>query len=326
MLAVSGAALLWVPPTAGAAAGCEGLFPGFSCDEWEARPEGHVAPMSMPFLFEDPYITTGLNFVGVYRNCPDDSIFDGGGVRILVSQERLAITDGLAFIATKDGFAILRPDQDLLNDKEGFLDVTLGFKCAVIDDRETALIVTSSLRYEIPLASNDIVQETGDGVLIPAVSVGCGPGDIHLIADFGAQVAMDGDSDSSSIFYNIHLDQAFPVDFIPGSDYIVPSIEMNGMIWVDGGDGSSTIDIDGPGRVTVRQAQDLLPGGERFEAADVANPGSSGVAGESLIAMAWGIRVPFRNGILAGFSYERVLSREEGIFEQRATGMVAYEF
>jgi hypothetical protein len=326
VVAAWGAALLLGIPTTGVAASCEGLFPGFTCDEWEARPEGHVAPMSMPFLFEDPYITTGLNFVGVYHNFPADSIFDGGEVGILALQARLAITDRLAFIATKDGFTILRPDSDLLNNKEGFMDVTLGFKYAVIDDREKGLIVTPSLRYEIPLGSDDIRQGRGDGILIPAVSVGWGPGNIHLIADFGAQVAMDGDKDSSSIFYNIHLDQAFAVDFIPGADYIVPFIELNGMTWVDGGDGSSTIDIDGPGRVTVRQAQDLLLGGKRFEGADVANLGSSGVAGETLITMAWGVRVPFRNGISTGFSYERVLSRDEGIFEQRATWMVAYEF
>jgi len=151
LVVVWGAVLLLGIPASSVAEGCEGLFPGFTCDEWVARPEGHVAPMSMPFLFEDPYITTGLNFVGVYHNFPDDSIFDGGEVGILALQARLAITDRLAFIATKDGFTILRPDSNLLNNKEGFTDVTLGFKYAVIDDREAGLIVTPSLRYEIPL-------------------------------------------------------------------------------------------------------------------------------------------------------------------------------
>ena len=64
----------------------------------------------------------------------------------------------------------------------------------------------------------------------------------------------------------------------------------------------------------------------RGEGADVANLGSSGMAGESLITMAWGVRVPFRNGLSFGFSYERALSQRQDIFEQRATWMASYDF
>ena len=35
---------------------------------------------------------------------------------------------------------------------------------------------------------------------------------MHFIADFGAQLPVDGDHDSTSIFYNFHLDQAFETD------------------------------------------------------------------------------------------------------------------
>ena len=87
---------------------------------------------------------------------------------------------------------------------------------------------------------------------------------------------------------------------------------------------------------SFRAAQDLtqsnpaVPGYQtadrRFEGADVANLGSSGMPGEDLITMAWGLRVPFRNGISAGLSYERVLSQRQDIFEQRATSMLARDF
>ncbi len=314
----------------GRAEECTGLLPDFRCER-EARPAGHVAPMSMPYLFEDPYITTGLNLVGIYHNFPSDSVFEGGEAGVLALQARLAITDRLAFIATKDGLTVLDPDNSLLKDTTGFMDVSVGFKYAAIDDREAGLIVTPSLRYEIPLGNDNLFQGRGDGVMIPAVSVGWGPGNVHVIASLGSQIAINGDKDSSSLFYNFHLDQAFEVDFIPGSDFIVPFIELSGTTWVDSGDGSSTIDLDGGGRVPLRAAQDLLYGAgvtadRRFEGADVANLGSSGMAGEDLITMAWGFRVPFRNGISAGFSYERALSQRKDIFEQRATWMVAYDF
>ena len=314
----------------GRAEECTGLFPDFGCDR-EARPEGHVAPMSMPYLFEDPYITTGLNLVGIYHNFPSDSVFEGGEAGVLALQARLAITDRLAFIATKDGLTVLDPDNSLLKDPTGFMDVTVGFKYAAIADREAGLIVTPSLRYEIPVGTDNLLQGRGKGVVIPAVSVGWGPGNVHVIASLGSQIAVDGDKDSSSLFYNIHLNQAFESDWIPGADFIVPFIELSGTTWVDSGDGSSTIDLDGGGRVPLRAAQDLLYGNgvtadRRFEGADVANLGSSGMAGEDLITMAWGIRVPFRNGISTGFAYERALSQRKDIFEQRATWMVSYDF
>ena len=70
IVGVLGTALL-TAAAASAAEGCDGLLPDLlgNCTR-EARPAGHVAPMSMPYLFEDPYITTGLNFVGIYHNFP----------------------------------------------------------------------------------------------------------------------------------------------------------------------------------------------------------------------------------------------------------------
>lgn len=311
---------------------CEGgeWFPDFQCDR-EARPAGRIAPMSMPYLFEDPYIVTEVNLVGIYHNFPSDSVFEGGEAGVLALQARVALTDRLAFIATKDGYTVLRPDNGLLENEEGFMDISAGFKYAVIDDREKGLIVTPSLRFEIPIGADDLFQGRGDGVFIPAVSASYAPGDIQVIADFGAQLPIDGDADSTSIFYNIHLNQAFPMDLIPRATHFVPFIELNGTTWVDSGDGSSTVDLRGPGRLPLKTAQNVLyaagiTADRRFEGADIANLGSTGMAGEDLITMAWGFRVPFDYGMTLGFSYERVLSQRKDIFEQRATWMAAYEF
>jgi len=311
---------------------CDGFLPDLLCDsERDGRPKGRVAPMSMPYLFEDPYITTELNLVGIYHNFPSDSIFDGGEAGVIALQARVAITDRLAFIATKDGYTFLRPDLSELDNEEGFMDITAGFKYAVIDDREAGLIVTPSLRYEVPLGNDQVLQGFGKGVIIPAVSVGYGPGSIHLVAGLGAQLALNGDKNSSSIFYNIHLGQTIEVDFIRGADVIVPFIELNATTWVDSGDGSSKIETDSFGNVPIKTAQDVVFGAGitrdlRGEGADVANLGSTGMAGESVVTMAWGFRIPFNNGFTTGMSYERVLSQRQDIFEQRWTWMVSYDF
>ena len=99
-------------------------------------------------------------------------------------------------------------------------------------------------------------------------------------------------------------------------------------------DSEAVTDRDGnpvANRAPLKAAQDVLFGAgitshRRFEGADIANLGSSNMAGETLITMAWGVRVPFDNGISTGFSYERVLSQRQDIFEQRATWMVSYTF
>jgi hypothetical protein len=314
---------------------CDRLLPDFRCDDREARPAGHVEPMSMPYLFEDPYITTSVNFVGIYHNFPSDSALDGGEAGVLAVQARLAITDRLAFIATKDGFMINRPDNPALENEEGFMNITAGFKYAVIDDRERGIIVTPAFRFEIPVGNDDVLQGNGDGVFIPSVTAGWGPENIHLITGLGFQLPIDGDENSSSMFYNIHLNQAFETDIIPGAQFIVPFIELNGLTYLDSGDGSTQINLDssvGLGHSQpLKAVQNILHGAgmtatRRWDGADVANLGSSGMANEDLITMAWGVRVPFENGVSLGFSYERVLSQREDIFEQRATWMASYTF
>ena len=70
---------------------------------------------------------------------------------------------------------------------------------AVIDDRERGIIVTPSLRMEIPVGNADVFQGDGKGVFIPAVSFGWGPKDVHLISDIGAQLPVDGDREEERI-------------------------------------------------------------------------------------------------------------------------------
>jgi hypothetical protein len=310
------------------------FFPDFTCDDREARPAGHIEPMSMPYLFEDPYITTGVNFVGIYHNFPTDGPTQGGHIGVMALQARLAITDRLAFIATKDGFAVYRPDTQLLNDAEGFLNITGGFKYAVIDDREKGLIVTPAIRFEIPVGNEDVYQGHGDGIFIPSVSAGYGPGSMKIISGLGFQVPFDTHKNLSSMFYNIHLNHPFEIDFIPGSDFIVPFMDLNGLTYINSGDGDTDIDVN-RGKVGVNSLKlsavqnaiyPAITADRRWEGADVINFGSQGMAGETLITMAWGVRVPFNNGVSAGFSYERVLSQRKDIFEQRATWMLSYTF
>jgi len=94
-----------------------------------------LAPSTHPF--EDPFITTDLRAWGVWNDLPSDSIFGGGNVFAVSLQARIAITDRLAFIATKDGYAHIDPaNTAVFKNSGGALNIAAGFKYAVIDMRE----------------------------------------------------------------------------------------------------------------------------------------------------------------------------------------------
>lgn len=305
------------------------LLPDFTCEGREGRDANSVMPMGMPYLFEDPHTISGLNFAYVYHQFPGDSVFAGGDAHVLALQARLALTDRLSFIATKDGLMFFRPDLPLVEEVEEGMDITAGFKYALINSPEHDFILSPAIRYEVPVGSKRIYQGYGDGVLIPSASFAYGFGDLglpnlNLIGSFGAQLPIDGNANSTSLFYNAHLDYFIELgdrSFVRG---IVPFVELNAMHWTDGGNGQNTVVLKGAD-VTVGGATALLVG-DAFEGADVANLGASGVGKQDLVVLGGGLRMPLRHGISLGALYETPISKREDIFEQRVTFMATWEF
>lgn len=317
-------AVLLAAAGAHAQAECDVWFPDLSCER-QARPDGSVMPMTFPFLFEDPYITTGTNAIGIWQRFPRGSLYGSGGLGLASIQARIALRERLAFIVTKDGFGWLDSDEPLLRDESGFFNVTAGFKYAVWrwEADDAGAILTPSLRYEIPLGQSDVLQDqSGDeGVLIPALSAAYHRRGWHVVADFGAQVGLDEDKSSSSLFYNLHLDYAFPL--AARLRFIVPFAAVNGMHYVRSGDGSRTVDTR-VGRLPLAQvrAQQGVPS---FEGGDIANLGADGIAGAEWVTLAGGLRFVLGEGLYLGAAYEVPVSRREDLLDQRLTLMIGWE-
>ena len=301
---------------ANAESDCTGFFPDFRCER-VGRYDGFVMPMASPFLFEEPFITTGISAWSVRHAYPDDSVFQGGTASVLALQLRVAVTDRLAFIATKDGFVMHRPDNPLLNDADGFLALSGGFKYALIDMPEAGFIVTPSLRYELASGSSDVFSGTGKGIAIPAVSAAWGSGPFHAVADVGASLPIDGDAQSSFIFYHAHLDLAW-------RELPVPFVELSGQHWVDSGDGELLVDTE-LGPVTLSTAQALLGTGG-FEGADIVDLGSADVDGADLVTVALGVRIPLGSKVALGAAYEFPVTRRKDIFASRLSANLTVEF
>jgi hypothetical protein len=295
---------------------CGEWFPDLQCD-FNGRWSGFAMPIASPYLFEEPFITTGLYGYGIWHDFPRSSVFGGGEAWVAALQARLAITDRLAFIATKDGYAFFDPGNDaVFRNSDGFFDISAGFKYALIQLPEKNFILTPSLRIDIPVGNEEVFSGNGDGVLIPAVSSAWGIGRFAAIGDLGGQVPFDGGKESSMLFYHLSLQAAL-------HEHFVPLLELSGYHWTDGGDGTREVDTR-LGKLTVSQAQAALGLGS-FEGADVVSLGTRDVDGNDLVTLSAGARFPLGCGLTFGAAYEFPITNREDIFHQRVTMTLTFE-
>ena len=297
--------------------GCPTWFPDFRCDR-SGRWEGFQMPMVQPYLFEDPFITTGVYPYYMWHEFPDDSVFQGGHADAFALQVRVALTDRLAFVASKDGRMRLDPDLSAVGDQEGWMNLAGGFKYALVQRPEDQFILSTTLRAEAPTGS-DAVFAGGSGVIIlPSVSAAWGLEGLHLIGDLGGQIPTDSNEYSTSGFYHLYADYTV-------APWFQPFVQISGLHWFDGGDGHRRVELQGGGSVTIDQATHLLGVGH-FEGNDVLNLGSKGVEGQDIVTAAIGTHIPLGRHITWSVAYERPITERKDLFEQRVTTSMRFEF
>jgi hypothetical protein len=302
-----------------AAAGepCDEWFPDFRCGR-SGRFEGFEQPIVAPYLFEDPFVTTNAVPYFLWHDFPEQSVFDGGSLYAAALQLRVALTDRVAVIATKDGFVWNRNGQPLLEDSQGFMNLAAGVKVALWQDREAGRIVSGILRIEVPTGSSDQYQGYGDGVALPSVAGAFRTGPLRWIGDLGAQIPFDGGEQSSSLFYHLYLG----VDVTPR---VQPFVQVSGIRWLESGNGSLPIRLKHGGTLDLTTVQGALGTGP-FEGADVMNLGSEQVDNLDLLTAAIGVHVPLGEHVTLSVAYERPFTEPKGIFQQRITSALAIEF
>lgn len=112
-----------------------------------------ISPMTNPVFFEDPRTLTEARFIFLDHQLPN--ALGGDHVQVYAVQARLALTENLSIIATKDGFAVSQ--SPLLND--GFADVAAGLKYNIFKDVENQMIASVGATYEIPIGSAQTLQD-----------------------------------------------------------------------------------------------------------------------------------------------------------------------
>jgi hypothetical protein len=251
----------------------------------------YVAPISNPIFNETPYITTEARPMHLHQEIPDKFLTGGGDIDVIAVQLRVALTERLGFIATKDGWADIDFDS-VLDDESGFANLAFGFKYAILSNPETCSLLTAGVRYEAPsgsLSSSGIsLQGSGDGLFDLFLTGAHVFGPLGLQASVGTQLAIDGSHDTSFVHYSVHADWEI-------LDRAYPTLELNGFSPIE--DGSRTaVGVNG---------------------LDLVNLGSAN--SKTVVTIAPGLRLRLTDNVLFGMAFEVPMTDAEDLMDWRLT-------
>lgn len=269
----------------GCGCGCnDGLFRSDHCFD------GFIEPVTNPVFFEDPRSRTRLRAVFINQMIPEDSILAGGDFQVYAAQLSVALNDRLAFIANKDGYITLQADA--LDDRGGWADLATGFKYVIVRDPQEQFLFTGGILYEWSNGSSDVFQGNGDGMWTFFLTTGKEIAeDTHFVGTFGWHLPNNGNQESQSLYYSLHLDREI-------ADGLYALTELNGIQYTRSGN--------------------RLPGVNQ-EGGDLINLGAGDVAGNSVVTMAFGGAYKFSESLILSGAWEFPLTSREDLLDSRTT-------
>jgi hypothetical protein len=153
-----------------------------------------ISPMSNPVFFEDPRNLTEVRFIFLNHNLP--SALGGNSIQVYAAQIRVALTERLSLIATKDGFIYTQSSLPGLD--SGFADVAAGLKYNLYRDPCAGRLLSAGFTYEIPMGSEKSLQGNGDGELNFFLTGGTRIGDrSHLLSAGGLRQPLDESAENA---------------------------------------------------------------------------------------------------------------------------------
>ncbi len=254
-----------------------------------------ISPVTNPIFFEDPVIRTEIRPIFAYHRISKDFITQGGDAELYALQIRYAVTDRLAIIATQDGYMNINTGTGA--NLSGWMDVALGVKYALIDDKEHHFIFTPGLTFSIPIGSNEIFQGRGSGEWNIFASAEKGWDKFHLIGNLGLRIPNDTNEQSTSLHYSVHANYHV-------CQWFIPFVEANG--W------------------TVLSNGNNLP--LNSEGYDVFNFGSSNAGNVTQMTIGGGFRSRLAKNLDLGVAYEKAVLDPNGVTDDRFTFDVCIRF
>jgi len=251
--------------------------------------ENFIMPVGMPVYFEDPFITTDLRLLYIYHTIPNRSVLRGGQVHVAAAQIRVALTERLALIATKDGYSWV--DSHITPEGDGWNDFAVGLKYALYSNPQDQFLVSTGMRWEWNNGSTDAWQGGDSQELSPFVSVGKGWDAWHLLGTISGRIPTDHHDANYSLVWNLHLDYELTETFRP-------LIELHGIHWLSNAD-------------RLPLSEDYL---------DVGSLGASEARGRDFFSVGTGFRWQAMDNVSVGLTYEMPLeSPSEHLQQHRVT-------
>jgi hypothetical protein len=251
-----------------------------------------ISPMSNPVFFEDPRNLTEVRFIFLNHNLP--TALGGNSVQVYAAQVRVALTERLSLIATKDGF--IYTQSDVLY--SGFADVAAGLKYNLYRDPSAGRLLSAGFTYEIPMGTEQSLQGNGDGELNFFVTGGTRIGNrSHWLSAGGLRQPLDEAAENAVWYWSNHYD--YRISDRP----IYAFTEINWWHWASSGN------------------MGALP-----EGGDLFNLGGSGLTGNNIVSQAVGLKCKPRRNIEAGLAYEFPLTERQGVLEDRLTADLIFRY
>lgn len=265
-----------------------------------------ISPVANPIFFEDAKINSEIHPLYMWHNLPSRIDYKGGSlplggqVQVIAVQARYAITDRLAFIATKDGYVQFQPDQTL-DAQYGWADLAAGVKYALIKDDDSQLVITPGLVVTIPTGNRSVLQGHGAGEENIFISGIKGFGDFHILGNVGVRVPNNWAADTCQAHYSLQA------DYYVGK-YFIPFVALNGYTVLSEG------------------SHNVLGVPMQTEMYDLINSGATAAGGRTQLTLGVGFRSRILNNLDFGLAYESGLANPKGIFDSRVTVDMVFRF
>ncbi len=247
------------------------------------------APVTNPVFFEDPRTVTQVRFLFINHELP--RALGGNSVQVYAAQVRLALTQRLSLIATKDGLVYTK--SEVLN--SGFADIAAGLKYNLYRDPTEGRILSVGAVIEAPTGSKKALQGNGGGEWNFFASAGTrilGSTKAHWISTGGLRQPNNEFSENRLMYWSNHFDYRL--------NTVKPLFVFTEIHWWN------YLSDGGAFPLAVQ-------GGDLF------NLGSPGITGDNLVTQAVGSRYVYNRNVSLGGAFEFPVSEKKGLMENRMT-------
>lgn len=252
-------------------------------------------PVLDPIVFEDAIIRSEIRPVMGHQHMSGDFITLGGDLQVYGIQLRWAVNDRLALVFSKGGYNVINPGYG--PKIQGWGDLQVGVKYALIDDMANQFILTGGVLFEIPSGEKEVFQGRGSGIWNVFMAAEKGFGKFHLLANVGVMAPNDTDANSTQLHYHLQADYHL-------SRWFHPYVAANGY--------------------TVLSEGKSIP--LNTEGYDLVNFGSSAAGNSTQLTLGGGFRSHLTKRLDFGFGYEKAVVKPYGLMDDRYTIDFVFRF